>query len=71
MDFRGKVWCISPNCKGKCKRKLTDQERTLAAALGEDKHMNYAYHCGFPDDMAVLEKVKAKFGAALQALRIR
>lgn len=71
MDFRSKVWCASPDCVGRCKRKLSDTERVLASALGEDQHMSYAYFCGCPEYMTAFEKVKAKFGAALERLRER
>lgn len=71
MDFRGKVWCASPDCVGRCKRRLSDTKRVLASALGEDQHMSYAYFCGCPEYMIVFEKVKAKLAAILARLRTR
>jgi len=71
MNFRKGIWCCSPNCVGKCKRKLSDADRTLAHALGEDRFMSFGYFCGYPENMTPIERVKAKFGCALERLRQR
>jgi len=57
MSYKDKTWCASPQCEGKCGRKMNDHDRTLAAALGQDKYMSYAYFCGHPEEFSMMEKV--------------
>lgn len=60
MSYKDRTWCASPNCKGICGRKMSDHDRTLAAALAQDTHTSYAYFCGYPKEFSMIDKVKAK-----------
>ena len=63
MSYKDKTWCASPQCKDKCGRKMLDKDRKLVEALGQDAYVSYAYFCGYPDDMPMLDKLKAKFNS--------
>jgi hypothetical protein len=65
MSYKDKTWCASPQCEGKCGRKMSDKDRDLAAALGQDFYISYAYFCGTPEDMPFFEKAKEKVAAEI------
>lgn len=48
MCYRDRTYCISPNCKGECGKKLTDEERKRAEK--SKLPISYAYFCGEPKD---------------------
>lgn len=71
MSYKDKTWCASPNCEGKCGRRLNDHDRGLAQALGQDQYMSYAYFCGVPDDLPPIDRLKAKFHGPITKLKDR
>lgn len=48
LCYRDKTFCRSPNCKNKCNRKITDQERGEAIRL--EMPIAWGYFCGEPED---------------------
>jgi hypothetical protein len=44
---------------------MSDKDKGLAAALGQDVYMSYAYFCGTPEDMTLLEKAKEKINIGI------
>ena len=46
--YRDRTYCMSPNCKNECGRKMSEEVRQL---LAKDEHGRtaYAYFCGEPD----------------------
>ena len=68
MSYKDKTWCASPNCVNECGRKMTNDDKVLAAALGQDRYMSYAYFCGVPSDMPFTQKLKEKINATLVRL---
>jgi len=48
MSFKDRCYCASPNCINECGRKMTEDEKRLAAAHGE--LVSYAYFCDVPEE---------------------
>ena len=71
MSYKDKTWCASPQCEGKCGRRLSDTDKVVTYKFGQDEQMSYAYFCGVPDDLPAIDKLKAKFHEAKTKLKDR
>jgi hypothetical protein len=49
MSFLDKTFCLSPNCKNQCGRKMTIEEHQQLILL-KDQGVSYGYFCGEPEN---------------------
>jgi hypothetical protein len=71
MSYKDRTWCASPQCEGKCGRRLSDHDKGLAQAIGQDVYMSYAYFCGMPEDFTLTQKIREKCISALVKINER
>lgn len=60
-----KTFCISPNCKNDCGRKLPEQYKEYA----KTHFLSMSYFCDQPEWYSVGEKVAEKYKSALKGLK--
>jgi hypothetical protein len=49
MSYLDKTFCASPNCKNKCGRKMTEEDKNILDILRpSDQNVWYGYFCGHP-----------------------
>jgi hypothetical protein len=62
MSFKDKTFCASPNCKNKCGRKMTENEKDQYIQMVSRLHfsipVSYAYFCVEPEEEKGILNVK-------------
>jgi len=48
MSFNDKTYCASPNCKNKCGRKISPEEKEKLVRSGSWVRVSQAYFCDVP-----------------------
>ena len=56
MSYLDKTFCVSPQCKNDCGRRMTDRERE-ALTYSEAQYVSYGYFCG--EDEKPITRLKA------------
>jgi hypothetical protein len=56
MSYLDKTFCVSPQCKNDCGRRMTDREREQLT-YSQAQYVSYGYFCG--EDEAPIRRLKA------------
>jgi hypothetical protein len=66
MSFKDKIFCMSPNCKNKCHRRITvDVLRELQNRPVCDRTISTAYFCDIPEETIMKRLMCLLFGHKL------